>query len=278
MVTAYNDLLATPVGITVSGTSLGGGQILTPNIYTLGGALNISGDLILDGQGDPNALFIFKINGALTTLTLSKIKLAGGTNIYNVYWQVMGAVALSGDEFVGSLVFTDRFDLFAGSLMGRALSIAGAIALHGNVVTSKCAQILAVADDTRPTFDLPPTPLVECVENLNTAIYNPLTFDINPRPDYYTLLPGNPALDLTNLADESCALATLTIKWRINFKDGTTLDGVGQPSTSTIIFPGDGVTFNNLDHKITYWVVNCSGALSLPQSQTITIKPRPKIS
>ena len=53
----------------------------------------------------------------------------------------------------------------------------------------------------------------------------------------------------------------------------------GQPSTfgTDIHFPGDGVTFTNLVHTITYRIVDCSGNVSDPQNQTITIKPRPNI-
>lgn len=53
----------------VIGTTLGNNQVLTPNIYCLGAASSLNGDLILDGEGDPNAIFIFKINGALSTST-----------------------------------------------------------------------------------------------------------------------------------------------------------------------------------------------------------------
>ena len=61
---AYSQLVGLTCG-GVIGTTLGGGQILTPKIYCLGAASSLTGDLILDGQGDPGSIFIFQIDGAL---------------------------------------------------------------------------------------------------------------------------------------------------------------------------------------------------------------------
>jgi hypothetical protein len=56
----------------VIGTTLGNGQVLTQNIYCLGAASTLNGDLVLDGGGDPDALFIFKIDGALSNYYVLK--------------------------------------------------------------------------------------------------------------------------------------------------------------------------------------------------------------
>jgi hypothetical protein len=49
---AYADLAGLTCG-QVIGTTLGNDQILTPDIYCLGAASNLNGDLILDGEDDP---------------------------------------------------------------------------------------------------------------------------------------------------------------------------------------------------------------------------------
>ena len=74
VLTAYSYLDGLTCGL-VLGTTLGSGQTLTPNIYCLGGASTINGNLILDGQGDPDAIFIFQIDGALSTTVLSNVSL-----------------------------------------------------------------------------------------------------------------------------------------------------------------------------------------------------------
>ncbi|MBK9107386.1 MAG: DUF3494 domain-containing protein [Saprospiraceae bacterium] len=120
----------------VIGSTLGNGQVLGPDVYCIGAAATLNAELILDGQGDPNALFIFQINGALSTSTLSKVTLINGASICNVYWQVNGAFALGeGSVFRGTLVANGAISLLeASSLYGRALSTAGAISLFNNVV------------------------------------------------------------------------------------------------------------------------------------------------
>jgi subtilisin-like proprotein convertase family protein len=155
-----------------------------------------------------------------------------------------------------------------------------------------CSQIALQAiilppDILPPTFAVPP-PFIQCVESLNNAIYNSSTMDINPdRPDYYIFPSGNTSLDLDPLVfTDNCPLSCTTeIRWKIEMKDGTRIPAlplayfIGQPSTygSPIQFSGDGLGFGDTAHTITYWVVDCAGNVSDPQSQTILIQPRPNV-
>jgi len=81
---AYSNLFAQTCGI-VLGTTLGNNQVLTPNTYCLGGASTLNGDLILDAQGNSNALFVIKIDGALSTSTYANIVLINSASMCNVY-------------------------------------------------------------------------------------------------------------------------------------------------------------------------------------------------
>ncbi|MEP7197064.1 MAG: ice-binding family protein, partial [Saprospiraceae bacterium] len=133
---AYSYLSGVTCGLSIS-TTLGGGQILTPNVYCLGAASTLSGELILDAQGNPNSIFIFKINGAFSTATFSKIILVGDASLCNVYWQINGQFELGdGSVFRGTVVSNGAIILLeASSLIGNALSRAGAISTHNNLVT-----------------------------------------------------------------------------------------------------------------------------------------------
>jgi len=138
-----------------------------------------------------------------------------------------------------------------------------------------------------------PDPLVACVENIQNAYYNTVTKEIViEHRDYYTFKPGDTKLDLSpsNFADLIPSSCPVEIHWQIDFSptpDPIThnlvtkpsVSGTGQPSAygSEILFPGDGVDFNNVVHTITYQIVDCHGNISYSKSQTITIKPRPKI-
>lgn len=138
-----------------------------------------------------------------------------------------------------------------------------------------------------------PDPFSECVENIHDAYYDLVSKEIIiDRPDYYTFKPGDTRLDLSpaNFADIIPSSCPVEIHWQIDFSptpDPIThnpvtkpsVSGTGQPSAygSDILFPGDGVDFNNVVHTITYKIVDCNGLISYTNTQTITIKPRPKI-
>ena len=132
---AYGSLSTVTCGLVI-GTSLGNGQMLTPNVYCLGGASTLNGDLILDGGCNPNAVFIIKVNGALSTTTLSRVILINSASSCNVYWQISGAVELGeGSVFRGTILANGAITLLEGAaLFGRGLSRQGAIELHNNAV------------------------------------------------------------------------------------------------------------------------------------------------
>ncbi len=127
--------------------NLGGGQTLTPNIYCIGSAIGLSGDLTLDGQNNPEALFIIQIDGALSTSAISRVLLVNGACSENIFWQVNGAVELgTTSQFVGTIVANGAISLLAGAMLnGRGLTKAGAINLNTNSVSvlAQC-QILAI--------------------------------------------------------------------------------------------------------------------------------------
>lgn len=132
---AYSDLSGTTCG-TVIGTTLGNGQVLIPGIYCQGAASTLNGNLTLDGQGDPDALFIIKIGGALSTSIKSNVILINSASLCNVYWQVNGAFDLGDSSvFKGTLIANGAISILENSsLSGRGLSIAGAVSLHNNIV------------------------------------------------------------------------------------------------------------------------------------------------
>lgn len=118
------------------------GMTLTPGVYcTTTGNTSWVGNLTLDAQGDPNALFIIKTGGALSTAASSNIVLANGASASNVYFRVNGAVELgAGSTFYGTIVAEGAISMLeAAFLQGRALSTAGAISLHNNQIIQQAA-------------------------------------------------------------------------------------------------------------------------------------------
>ena len=123
---------------TVLGTSLGYNQVLSSGIYCLGAASTLNGTLTLDGQGNPDALFVFKIDGALTAGISSKVILINGASLINVYWQVNGQFDLGDSSvFKGTLIANGAINLLdKSSFYGRAISISGAISMYDNVIAA----------------------------------------------------------------------------------------------------------------------------------------------
>ena len=117
-------------------STLGNNQILIANRYCLGAASTLNDTLILDGQNNSDALFIFKINGAFTIGTYSVVILTNQAQAKNVFWQVNGLFSL-GDysKFKGTVVTDGANSLLSNSeIEGRILSRAGAISLASNTV------------------------------------------------------------------------------------------------------------------------------------------------
>src|SRR5204863_10034954 len=101
---AYNNAAGRPGGAAASGNL--GGLTLMPGLYTSTSSLEItSGDLTLDAQGDPDAVFIFQMASTLTTTTGRQVILAGNANAANVYWQVGTSATLgTGSAFAGTVM------------------------------------------------------------------------------------------------------------------------------------------------------------------------------
>jgi hypothetical protein len=125
-------------------------QILIPGVYHSVGAAALNGEITLDAQNNPNAIFIIKINGALTVGAGSNVKLINSASLCNVYWQIYGgAFELgAGSIFRGTIIASGQIELLEGSsLYGRGLSTAGAILLHNNIVTISSAPNAAAGSD-----------------------------------------------------------------------------------------------------------------------------------
>ena len=133
--TAYGYL--STLGGTVIGVLLGNAQTLTPGTYQTGAASTLNRNLTLDAQGDPNAIFIIRIGGAFSTSTFATITLINSAVSCNVYWQIGGQFDLADNSvFQGTIVVDGAINLLEGaSLFGRALSTAGAINIHNNIVS-----------------------------------------------------------------------------------------------------------------------------------------------
>ncbi|GAB3873902.1 hypothetical protein GCM10028824_26270 [Hymenobacter segetis] len=119
-------------------TPLGSGQVLTAGTYRIGAATALAGNMNLDGEGNPNAVFIIKIDGPLSVAAASNVRLINSTAWENVYWVVNGQVDIGANAaFKGIILGNGGINLLTNAtLQGRGLTRAGAITLTNNIVTT----------------------------------------------------------------------------------------------------------------------------------------------
>jgi hypothetical protein len=129
-----------PAPATVAGDL--GGTTLAPGIYKTTSTLLIqSGDLTLDAQGDPNAVWIFQIASDFTTVggAGGSVILSGGAQAKNVFWQV-GSSATIGDftAFKGNVLALTSITMNSGAVaVGRMLARNGSVVMTNTNIIEK---------------------------------------------------------------------------------------------------------------------------------------------
>jgi len=133
LLSAYNQLNA-DIPTIFPASPLGNGAIFTAGIYKVAGATVLNLDLYLDAQGNPNAVFIFQIQGTFSANASSKIILKNGALACNVFWKVEGQVSMaSGATMRGTIIANNALIMMGtgDTLEGRALTTAGAVTTNG---------------------------------------------------------------------------------------------------------------------------------------------------
>jgi uncharacterized repeat protein (TIGR01451 family) len=145
---AFVNLKAMPATETVN-TPLSDG-ILTPGVYPYDSSASLVGPLVLDAQGDPNAVFVFQITSALTTASGSNVSLINGASPCNVYWVLDTATLGTNSAFVGNILAQSSITANTGaSISGRALARVGAVSLDTNVVNAPLSCVAAPLTSTQ---------------------------------------------------------------------------------------------------------------------------------
>jgi hypothetical protein len=155
LLAAQNDLTAaylfaegalSPAPQIVSGDQ--GGKTLAPGIYKSTSTLLIQlGDLTLDAQGDANAVWIFQIASAFTTIgggpfpssTGGNVILTGNAQAKNVFWQVASSATI-GDytSFKGNVMALQSITMGAyAQATGRMLARNGSVIMTSTNIIYK---------------------------------------------------------------------------------------------------------------------------------------------
>ncbi len=131
--TAYNELAGQVCNFQLTGQDLGG-MVLTPGVYCFDTSAQLTGDLVLDGLDDPEAVWVFKTGSTLTTASASTVETINHGRALNVFWQVGSSATLgTGTQFEGNILADASITLDTGArLLGRALALNGAVVIDTN--------------------------------------------------------------------------------------------------------------------------------------------------
>jgi Ice-binding-like len=166
LASAYNNASGQSVTSTIP-TELGG-TTLPPGVYESdSGAFVITGTLTLDGQGDGDAIFIFRTASTLSTAGgNSQINLIGSAQSCNVSWRVGSSAAIGASTvFRGNVLALSTVTAAAGATVdGRLLARNDAVALDTNAVTA------AQCDDEKPAVKITRVPKRCTTQNFKARV------------------------------------------------------------------------------------------------------------
>jgi hypothetical protein len=265
-----------PGGIDVS--SLGGGagelgnRTLTPGIYkSAPGSFAIQGgDLVLDGQGDPNALFVFQMASTLLVggpgvAYPQSVILVNGAQAKNVFWQVGSAATINaagGGTMVGTIIssaattFSTAGNVNIVTLNGRALALHASVTMvNTNINVPAWTAAVAVVPD--PVVPVVPVVPVEPVVASPVTVTGINSGDVTP-----TVSAGG----IINVQNNGAHVtATVTGPGAINITNNGAAVTVTENGSGTInvLNNGQAVTATNTGNGVVAINSTCTGAVTV---------------
>jgi len=149
---AYNVLAGRPITTNLTGQDLGG-KTLIAGVYGFNTSAQLTGTLTLNGQGNPNSVFIINVGSTLTTASGSSISLINGAQGGNVFFRVGSSATLgTSTSFVGDILALTSITLNTSAkiICGDALAQNGAVTLDTNTITT-CTTTTASASSVLPS-------------------------------------------------------------------------------------------------------------------------------
>ncbi len=244
LVTAYNDAAGrTPT--TAIAADLGG-MTLTAGVYNSASSIGINGNLILDAQGDPEAVFIFQAGSTLITSAGSHIELINGARYCRVFWQVGSSATLGTNSvFRGHIFALTSITVTTGAMVqGQLLALNGAVTLDTNTITNGFCAVI----NTSPSPSPPPS-----------QINNPPIINIIKTPDPLFLFVGGGSVTYTY---------EVTNPGMVVLNDVSVTDD----KLSPVIYVSGDVNSDKLLQPGETWIYTGTTNLSVTTSNTATAK------
>ncbi len=199
---AYTSLMALPNTVLSHAPAFGTGETINAGVYFIAGAGSLAGTITLDGQNNPNAIFVFKFAGAFSVGAQSKIILANGARRCNVFW-IGGAGVATGAVTMGAgSVLKGTFLSHGGAcssgdglfLAGRQLSTGGAVNTYSGIIYNNPVCVTSTSLSTHPILAVVDnTPAVNGLTGGTTPALT-LNDNLNGTPVVIGIAPGNVTL------------------------------------------------------------------------------------
>ncbi|KAK3642444.1 hypothetical protein LTR56_010797 [Elasticomyces elasticus] len=272
----YTALAALPPTQDLTGTDLGG-KTIVPGVYSFSSSGGLTGNLILDAQGDPNAQFVFQFGSTITTATASSVVLINGAQACNVFWQVGSSATLgTATIFAGVVIAQASITATTGvSLLGGGLyALTAAVTLDTNAIDLLGACGIAAppaATSTTSAIAVVTPPIIAPIISLITSILTlaPVTITL-PAGTSVVTQPASTITLAGGVSTITLAASTITAP------PGTSLITL-PASTSVVTLAASTLTLAPLD-PITSIVTLAPVTITLPPGTSVVTQPASTIT
>jgi len=133
-----------------------GGKKFKAGVYCVSSA-RLAGEMILDGDNDANAIFIFNVKGSLEAMNNSNVSLTNEAKSYNVFFVANNATIGEGSNFRAGILAKNAIQVNSTArVAGKTLSISGEVDAPeaatpeggGNGNLEICKRVITTATDT----------------------------------------------------------------------------------------------------------------------------------
>jgi hypothetical protein len=150
LITAYDDArLRTP---TIIGTELAGLTLKAGVYHSTSGTFEIGagGTLTLDGEGDPDAVFVFQTDSTLVTFADSRVAVINQARFCRIFWKVGSSATLGTDSIFRGHIFalTSITAQTRATIEGQLLARNGAVTLDSNTIINGLCPTLGPTTTT----------------------------------------------------------------------------------------------------------------------------------
>ncbi len=240
----YNQIMAMGCTTDMTGVELNNRHIV-PGVHCINTGTVLNGQMYLNAQNNPNAVFVFKISNRFDVWGNSNVVLMNGARAENVFWQVGGQIIIGPNvQFVGTVVSINSISLNGGAayssfddkgfINGRLWSVGSTVSVSPRAVIGFVQPIVITAPYSQPyqnvqQVTIPASYITVSASDSNFALFvNGLRVNNGER---YAFVPGTYIVTEVNMSSGNYGEPT--------FSDGCAQNGL---SGSIILNQGANVT------------------------------------